>query len=99
MVIDGNPTEMKAMEFFLRGDATEGGRIQDEFVAELREFMKTGTHCSCKMTKCKFHGECAECVALHRGHKHHLPECFRDMVNEKLLPLSGLTEHTMRGGN
>jgi len=34
-------------------------------------------------------------VTIHRGHKHHLPECFREMVNDKLIKLSELTEHTI----
>ena len=94
MIIDGNPTEMKAMDAFLHGDAKKAERIQDEFIAELKEALKTQDHCSCKTKGCKHHGKCIECVAIHRGHKHHLPNCFRDMVNERLAVVSGLTEHT-----
>jgi len=94
MIIDGNPKELEAMAAFLSGDSAEGSRIQDEFVSEFIEFVKTNDHCPCKMA-CKFHGKCFECVTIHRGHKHHLPECFREMVNDKLIKLSELTEHTM----
>ena len=93
MIIDGNPTEKKAMEAYLRGDSADGSRIQDEFVEEFLEAIKTQEYCPC--VHCKFRGKCIECVAIHRGHRHHLPNCFRDMFNEKLSALSELSEHTM----
>ena len=37
------------------------------------------------------------CVAMHRAHRDHLPNCFHDMVNERLLSLSSLTEHSIAG--
>ena len=76
MLIDGNLTEIAAMDAFLRGDSDEGARIQDEFVAEFLDFVKNNDHCPCAV-ECKFHGKCMECVAIHRGHMHHLPECFK----------------------
>lgn len=82
MIIDGNPTEKKAMEAFLRGDYKEGTRIQDEFIAEVKEALKTQDHCTCEVKDCKFHGKCLLCVLIHRGHGHHLPNCFRDIANE-----------------
>ena len=93
MIIDGNPTETEAMKEFLKGNAQEGSRLQDIFIAEFLEAIKTQDYCPCK--GCKYHGKCLECVAIHRGHRHHLPNCFRDMVNEKLCKLSELTEHTV----
>lgn len=95
MIIDGNATEKKAMEAFLRGDSKEGSRIQDEFIAELKDALKTQDHCTCEVKDCKFHGKCMLCVLIHRGHRHHLPNCFRDMVNEKISIISELTEHTL----
>jgi len=93
MIIDGNPTEKKAMEAFHCGDEIEGNRLQDEFLAEFRA--QEGDHCSCTAA-CKHHGNCLECVVLHRGHRDHLPDCFRDMINERLSGLSELTEHSIR---
>ena len=93
MIIERNPTEMRAMEAYLRGDLAEGERIQDEFVAELREAVKTEDCCSCQEKGCKFHGKCVECVAIHRAHRHHLPYCFWDMVNERLATVCSLVEH------
>jgi len=95
MIIDGNQAEIQAMEAFLHGNTEEAERIQDGFISELYESMKTQDHCSCKKVDCKHHGKCIECVAIHRGHKHHLPNCFHDMVNERLSVVSALTEHTL----
>lgn len=93
MKIDGNPAETEAMRLFHLGENEKAGRIQDGFISELRESMKKGgDHCSCK-NACKFHGRCAECVAIHRGHRDHLPDCFKDMVNEKLRAVNALTGH------
>ena len=94
MIIDGNPKEKQAMQAFRRGDDAEGNRLQDEYLAELYETIKTGDHCSCTAA-CKHHGNCLECVVIHRGHRDHLPNCFRDMVNERIAAISELTEHTV----
>lgn len=94
MKIDGHEKEKNAMKAFGRGDQVEGHRLQDEFVSEVRESLKSEDHCPCT-AKCKFHGKCLECVAIHRAHRQHLPYCFRDMVNEKIAAVSELTEHSL----
>ena len=33
--------------------------------------------CTCPNTVCVWHGRCRECVAIHRYHKDHIPECFQ----------------------
>lgn len=39
--------------------------------------------CICPNTLCVWHGRCQECVAIHRYHNDHVPECFQPMVNDK----------------
>lgn len=82
------------MQAFHKGERTLGYQLQDEFVAELRESLGTQDHCTCEKA-CKHHGQCVECVAIHRAHREHLPNCFKSMVNEKIAILSGLTEHSV----
>ena len=41
------------------------------------------------------HGNCFECVTLHRGHRDHLPMCMWDMLNERIAALSHMTEGTL----
>jgi hypothetical protein len=90
-MIDNHALEIKAMECFISGNSKEAHRLQDEFLDEVR---KSGEdHCSCK-SQCKHHGNCVECVIIHRGHGGHLPNCFRDMVNVRIQAISELSEHT-----
>jgi hypothetical protein len=95
MQIDGNPKAIKLEQAYKRGDRDLGRKLQDEFIEELREALKTQDHCSCTNQSCSLHGHCVECVAMHRAHKGHLPNCFKDMVNERLAVLSELTEHSV----
>ena len=93
MKIEGNETEKAAMREFHRGNRAQGLRIQDEFVAEFRREYDRKDHCPCTKA-CRYHGNCKECVAIHRAHGEPVPACMRQMVNEKLQVLSELTEHT-----
>lgn len=94
MIIDNNPKETEAMEAFHRGDRKEGLRLQEEFASEFREEYKDKDHCSCKKA-CRYHGNCKECVAIHRAHQEHVPNCMRPLINKKIKILSELTEHTI----
>ena len=94
MQIDYNEKEMAAMQAFKEGDREKGHALQREFIDELHEYMKENSHCSCKMINCPLHGKCIECVAAHRGHGDHLPDCLKGIVNKKIESLSELTEHS-----
>lgn len=50
-------------------------------------------HCPC-LKACRYHGNCKECVAIHRAHQEHVPNCMRPLINKKLKLMSELTEHT-----
>ena len=93
MIIEGNEKEKQAMEAFHRGDRKEGLRLQEEFASAFREEYREKDHCPCKKA-CRYHGNCKECVAIHRAHQEHVPNCMRPMVNKKIKLLSELTEHT-----
>ena len=94
MIIDGNEIEKAAMKEFHRGNRKEGLRIQEEFASAFREEYKEKDHCPCKKA-CRYHGNCKECVAIHRAHQEHVPNCLRPMLNQKIRLLSELTEHTI----
>lgn len=94
MIIDNNLNEKEALDAFNKGERLLGYKLQDEFVAELRESLGKEDHCSCEKA-CKYHGKCIECVAIHRAHRDHLPNCFKSMVNERIEKLSKLTEHSI----
>ena len=84
MVIENNPKELAAMKKFHEGNRAEGLKLQEEFASEFREEYKDKDHCPCK-----------KCVAIHRAHQEHVPNCMRPMLNRKIKILSELTEHTL----
>lgn len=94
MKIEGNEKEIAAMEQFHQGNREEGLRLQEEFASEFREEYKNKDHCSCKKA-CRYHGNCKECVAIHRAHQEHVPNCMRPIINKKIKIMSELTEHTI----
>jgi len=96
MKIDGNQKEKEAMFEFRRGNLQEGQRLQQEFVCEFREEYRDRDHCPCREA-CRYHGQCRECVAIHRAHQEHVPNCLRPLINRKLKDLSELTEHSFAG--
>ena len=75
MIIEGNEKEIEAMEQFHKGNRQEGLRLQEEFAAAFREEYKDKDHCPCKKA-CRYHGNCKECVAIHRAHQEHVPNCM-----------------------
>ena len=94
MIIDGNEIEKAAMKEFHKGNRAEGLRLQEEFAAEFRKEYQNKDHCPCQKA-CRYHGNCKECVAIHRAHQEHVPNCMRPLLNKKLKILSELTEHTL----
>lgn len=94
MNIEQNEKELAAMAEFHKGNREEGLRLQEEFAAEFRKEYANKDHCPCKKA-CRYHGNCKECVAIHRAHQEHVPNCMRQMINQKLKVLSELTEHTL----
>lgn len=93
MIIDGNQKEKEALEQFYNGNRPEFLRIQEEFLTAFREEYRDKDHCPCTKA-CHYHGNCKECVTIHRAHQEHVPNCMRPIVNAKIKLLSELTEHT-----
>lgn len=92
MQIDGNELAILQDKLDREGKKEEAWRIKQEFLRQVRE---TGDHCPCRQP-CPHHGNCFECVTIHRGHRDHLPMCLWDMVNERIAALSHITEGTLR---
>jgi hypothetical protein len=87
--IDGNELCKKELRMARAGQAKEGEKYKLEFLRQLKE--SGMDHCPCQEA-CRHHGNCYECVQVHRGHRDHLPLCMWDMINEKLHGLALLTE-------
>ena len=93
MKIDGNEMEKEALALMHAGKRPEGLKLQEKFASQFREEYAHKDHSPCTKA-CRYHGNCKECVAIHRAHEEHLPNCFRNMVNKKIRMISELTEHT-----
>lgn len=92
MIIDGNELAILQDRLEKDGRRQEAWEVKQEFLRQVRE---SGDHCPCPES-CPHHGNCFECVTLHRGHRDHLPMCMWDMVNERLHLLSHMTEGTLQ---
>ena len=92
MKIDGNELAILQDKLYQQGRDEEGWKIKQEFLKQVRE---SGDHCPCQQA-CPHHGNCFECVTIHRGHRDHLPMCMWDMVNERLHKLSLMTDCTLK---
>ncbi len=93
MIIDNNDREKEAMECFRKDETERAFQLQNQFLTDVKS---SGLdHCSCT-AKCPYHGNCMDCVVIHRGHQDHLPSCFKDMVNARIGGISGLTEHSFQ---
>ena len=72
----------------------EGNPKEKEAMKAFHEGDRAKDHCPCKKA-CRYHGNCKECVAIHRAHQEHVPNCMRPILNKKIKLLSELTEHTI----
>ena len=80
MKIEENQKELDAMAEFHKGNRAEGLRLQEEFAAEFRKEYKDKDHCPC-LKACRYHGNCKECVAIHRAHQEHVPNLLSSKLN------------------
>lgn len=92
MKIDGNELAIRQNELDHAGKKQEAWELKQQFLQQVRE---SGDHCPCKEA-CPHHGNCFECVTLHRGHRDHLPMCMWDMLNERIAALSHMTEGSLQ---
>ena len=93
MKIDGNELSKMELKLAREGKAEEGLKYKLEFLKQVKE---SGIdHCNCPEASCMHHGNCYECIIVHRGHRDHLPYCLWDMVNEKIFALSQITEGSL----
>ena len=93
MIIENNAKELAAMQEFHNGNRQEGLRLQEEFAAQFRAEYADKDHCPCRKA-CRYHGNCKECVAIHRAHQEHVPNCMRPMLNKKIKALQDLQAAT-----
>ena len=65
-----------------------------ELIVKEREMIKSGKYSeySCPSLKCKWHGNCYECVMMHKVHKKHLPSCLKPVIENQIKQLASKLE-------
>jgi hypothetical protein len=65
-----------------------------ETIRELRAMISSGRYagCPCPKSRCEWHGQCFECVMVHRYHQEHVPCCMQPMLRKKIAELAGVAE-------
>ncbi len=48
--------------------------------------------CSCPKTKCQWHGDCYNCVRIHRHFGEHVPNCLQFILGDKIKELARAAE-------
>lgn len=71
---------------------------REEFVEEIldcREKINSGKYdkCPCPVKKCEWHGNCHQCVLLHRVYQDHIPNCLKPIFRNKLKDLAHALEY------
>ena len=80
MLFDDNPGMRENIRLEKLGRKPEADALRDAFVQDVLTAVSSGEdHCSCTAA-CPYHGRCLECVAIHRGHRDHLPDCLKPIV-------------------
>ncbi len=72
-------------------------KTKEKFVEEIKEIramLDSGAEakCSCPNVHCEFHGNCYDCVRIHRHYKDHVPRCLQPMLREKVKGLAQVVE-------
>ena len=49
--------------------------------------------CPCTQTRCHRHGNCVECIRVHRTRQEHIPECLQGMFRSRIKELAALVEY------
>lgn len=52
--------------------------------------------CPCTQVRCHRHGNCVECIRVHRTRKEHIPECLQDIFRDRIRELALLVEYDIR---
>ena len=49
--------------------------------------------CPCTQIRCHRHGNCVECIRVHRIRQEHIPECLQEMFRSRVGELAALVEY------
>lgn len=61
---------------------------------ECRDIIKSGKYdkCCCPDINCEWHGNCHDCIIIHRAYKDHVPHCMAMIIKDKIKALANSIE-------
>jgi len=59
---------------------------------KVKEFIARHEKCDCPVVTCEQHGNCFECVMVHRHYGNHVPHCLQFMLKDKIKDLAKIAE-------
>ena len=65
-----------------------------KLIKEIRAMLASDAEaaCSCPKTGCEWHGDCYNCVRIHRHFGDHLPNCLQFILQDKVKEIAGTVE-------
>jgi hypothetical protein len=68
-----------------------------KLIKDIRAKLASGVaaECSCPKTKCEWHGDCYNCVRIHRHFGEHVPNCLQAILQSRVKELARTAEMTV----
>ena len=75
-------------------------KSKEEFIEQIKDIRAmlasgVGAKCSCPNVKCEWHGDCYNCVRIHRHYKEHVPRCMQTILRDKVKEIAKMVEFTV----
>lgn len=75
-------------------------RTKEEYidlVKEIRAMLASDAEaeCSCPKTKCEWHGDCYNCIRIHRHFGDHVPNCLQFILKNQIEELARAADMTV----
>jgi len=72
-------------------------RTKEEYtkhIMEIRKILKSDAckECPCPKIKCEWHGDCYNCVRIHRHFGDHIPNCLQFILKDKIKEMARTVE-------
>jgi hypothetical protein len=68
-----------------------------ELVKDIRAILASDAEaqCSCPKTSCEWHGDCYNCIRIHRHFGDHVPNCLQFILRDKAREIARAAEMTV----
>ena len=75
-------------------------KSKETFVDQIKEIRAmlvsdAEAKCSCPNVKCEWHGDCYNCIRIHRHYKDHVPKCMQPILRDKVKEIAKAVEFSV----